>query len=43
MEIPPSKALDMNRRLYLTIGYLLKNKQKDLKFKFHDWLIHIKG
>ena len=39
--IPPNEALNMNRSLYLIIGYLLRNEHEDLKSKFHDWLVKV--
>ena len=37
LKVPPNGALNMNRSLYLTIGYLQRNKYDDLEFKFYGW------
>ena len=36
LGVPPSGVLNMSESLHLTIGYLLKNKRKDLESKFYS-------
>ena len=43
MEILPSRALITSEIPYLTIGYLLGENIRDLKFKSCDWLAKVRG
>ena len=38
MSVTPRKALDMYGSLHLTIPYLLRGEQRDLKEKFQVWI-----
>ena len=43
MEVLLNRALDMNGSPHLIIGFLLKNEQEDLIFKFHDRMAKVRG